>query len=64
MKLTLPHPVAGEMANLANPIRFSDTPIRYERAAPTLGEHTDEVLATHLGMPVERIASLKARGII
>ncbi|MFL6719887.1 MAG: CaiB/BaiF CoA transferase family protein [Burkholderiaceae bacterium] len=64
MKLTLPHPVAGEMPNLASPIRFSDTPIRYERAAPTLGEHTDEVLATRLGMPVDRISELKARGII
>lgn len=64
MKLTLPHPAAGEMPNLANPIRFSDTPILYERAAPTLGEHTDEVLATKLGMPAERITALKARGVI
>jgi crotonobetainyl-CoA:carnitine CoA-transferase CaiB-like acyl-CoA transferase len=64
MKLTLPHPVGGEMPNLANPIRFSDTPIQYERAAPTLGEHTDEVLATRLGMPAERIAELKAKGIL
>ena len=64
MKLTLPHPVGGEMPNLANPIRFSDTPIRYERAAPTLGEHTDEVLATRLGMPAARISELKARGIV
>jgi crotonobetainyl-CoA:carnitine CoA-transferase CaiB-like acyl-CoA transferase len=64
MKLTLPHPVGGEIPNLANPIRFSDTPIQYERAAPMLGEHTDEVLATRLGMPAERIAELRIRGIL
>jgi crotonobetainyl-CoA:carnitine CoA-transferase CaiB-like acyl-CoA transferase len=64
MKLALPHPVGGEVPNLANPIRFSDTPIRYVRAAPTLGEHTDEVLSTRLGLPAERITELKARGIV
>jgi crotonobetainyl-CoA:carnitine CoA-transferase CaiB-like acyl-CoA transferase len=64
MKLSLPHPVGGEVANLANPIRFSDTPIRYERAAPTLGEHTDEVLGTRLGLSSERIAELKEQGVV
>jgi crotonobetainyl-CoA:carnitine CoA-transferase CaiB-like acyl-CoA transferase len=64
MKLTLPHPVGGNIPNLANPIRFSNTPIRYERAAPTLGEHTDEVLGARLGMSAERIAELKVRGVV
>lgn len=30
---------------VANPIRFSDTPIRHERPPPTLDEHRDEILA-------------------
>jgi crotonobetainyl-CoA:carnitine CoA-transferase CaiB-like acyl-CoA transferase len=64
MKLSLPHSVGGDIPSLANPIRFSDTPIRYRHAAPTLGEHTDEVLSGRLGMPADRIAALKARGIV
>ncbi|WP_151633358.1 CaiB/BaiF CoA transferase family protein [Noviherbaspirillum aerium] len=64
MKLSLPHSVGGDVPSLANPIRFSGTPIRYRHAAPTLGEHTNEVLGARLGMSVERIAALKARGIV
>ncbi|WP_151638184.1 CaiB/BaiF CoA transferase family protein [Noviherbaspirillum aerium] len=64
MKLSLPHSVGGEIPSLANPIRFSDTPIRYTHAAPTLGEHTTEVLAERLGISEERIAALKAQGVV
>jgi crotonobetainyl-CoA:carnitine CoA-transferase CaiB-like acyl-CoA transferase len=35
----------GSMAGVANPVRFSQTPVRYRAAAPRLGEHTDEVRA-------------------
>jgi crotonobetainyl-CoA:carnitine CoA-transferase CaiB-like acyl-CoA transferase len=34
---------------IANPIRFSETPPRYTRPAPELGEHTEEVLRDWLG---------------
>jgi crotonobetainyl-CoA:carnitine CoA-transferase CaiB-like acyl-CoA transferase len=64
MKISLPHAAAGNIPNLANPIRFSATPIRYERAAPTLGEHTDEVLGVRLGMSAARIEELRSRGIV
>ena len=40
----IPHPIAGTSPTTANPIRYSDTPIEYRRHAPTLGEHTDEIL--------------------
>jgi crotonobetainyl-CoA:carnitine CoA-transferase CaiB-like acyl-CoA transferase len=64
MQLSLPHASGADIPSLANPIRFSATPIRYGRAAPLLGEHTDEVLGTRLGMPAERIADLKSRGVV
>jgi crotonobetainyl-CoA:carnitine CoA-transferase CaiB-like acyl-CoA transferase len=64
MKLSLPHAVGGNIPSLANPIRFSSTPIRYERAAPTLGEHTDEILGARLGMSAARIAELKCQGVV
>jgi crotonobetainyl-CoA:carnitine CoA-transferase CaiB-like acyl-CoA transferase len=33
-----------EVPTVANPIRFSRTPVEYRTAPPRLGEHTDEVL--------------------
>lgn len=64
MKLSLPHAVGREIPGLANPIRFSDTPIRYGRAAPALGEHTDEVLRERLQFDDDAIARLKEGGIV
>lgn len=45
--VTLPHPVAGSLPTIANPARFSATPVQY-RAPPLLGQHTDEVLGAVL----------------
>ena len=38
------HPVAGPVKAIGLPIKFSDTPGGVRRAAPTLGQHTREVL--------------------
>ncbi len=46
----LPHPTAGSVPNVAFPMRFSDTPVVPPVAAPTLGQHTRQVLAERLGM--------------
>jgi len=45
------------------PIRLTDSPARYRRAAPRYGEHTDEVL-TEAGYGTEQLASLRAAGAI
>ncbi|MCG7360125.1 CoA transferase [Roseomonas sp. ACRSG] len=45
----MPHPRAGTMPFVANPVRFSDTPVEYGRGPPQLGEHTQEVLEEWLG---------------
>lgn len=39
------HPVAGRIRQPAHPIRFGASPAAYQRHAPALGEHTDEILA-------------------
>ena len=49
---------------LANPIRFSDTPIAAFAEPPRLGEHTHEVLSEVLGKSTEDIEVLQARGAI
>lgn len=64
MRLSLPHAVGVDAPAVASPIRLSDTPLCYEHAAPALGEHTEAVLAQHLGLSAERMAQLRAHGAI
>ena len=53
LRVELPHPVAGMVPGVANPVRLSATPVVYRSAPPVLGQHTDEVLAEWLrgGLP-------------
>ncbi|HSS66636.1 MAG TPA: CaiB/BaiF CoA-transferase family protein, partial [Gammaproteobacteria bacterium] len=66
MTVTLPHPLAagGEVTLLASPMRFSETPVSYRRAPPTVGQHTAEVLAQFLGLDEARVAELESRGVV
>jgi crotonobetainyl-CoA:carnitine CoA-transferase CaiB-like acyl-CoA transferase len=60
----LPHPVAGEVPLVANPIRLSASPIEYRHAPPLLGQHTDEVLADWLALSAAELQRLKDEHII
>ena len=44
MIVEVEHPTAGKMKIPGVPIKFSETPCGVEKAAPVLGQHTDEVL--------------------
>ena len=58
------HPVAGTLPSVANPIRFSETPIEYAIAPPTLGQHTDEILQSLLSLSEKQIEDLRKQGIV
>jgi glutaryl-CoA transferase len=45
MQINLPHPDNPGLQLAANPIKLSRTPVEYRRPPPTLGQHTEEVLA-------------------
>ncbi len=66
MRITLPHPVAGKgtVDLIGNPLKFSDTPVSYQGAPPTLGQHTRDVLQSVLGLTDKDIAALFAAGAI
>lgn len=49
MVVSQPHPLAPELQLVANPIKFSHTPIQYRRAPPQVGEHSNDVLRDWLG---------------
>ncbi len=64
MQVTAPHPAAGEVTMVANPIHFSATPITHDRAPPVLGQHTAEVLREVLGLDPGRIEALRQSGAV
>jgi crotonobetainyl-CoA:carnitine CoA-transferase CaiB-like acyl-CoA transferase len=61
--LALPHPVAGSAPGVANPVRFSDTPVDYRLAPPTLGQHTSAILRDTLGYSDSEIDELRQSGV-
>jgi crotonobetainyl-CoA:carnitine CoA-transferase CaiB-like acyl-CoA transferase len=64
LRLDLPHPTAGSAPGVRNPVRFSRTAIRHERAPPPLGADTATELQARLGLDDATLADLAARGII
>src|SRR5467141_2041829 len=48
------HAAMGAAKSLANPIRFSETPVNYRLPPPLLGEHTSEILES-LGYTAEEV---------
>ena len=63
LKVEMPHAAGGSAPQVANPIRFSATPIDYRRAPPLLGQDTEAVLR-ELGRSDETIAALRAAGVV
>ncbi|MFN0301443.1 MAG: CaiB/BaiF CoA transferase family protein [Burkholderiales bacterium] len=64
VKIELDHPVAGKLAAVASPMRFSGTQLEFKSAPPVLGQHTDEVLRDVLKMSIADITKLKSDGIV
>jgi formyl-CoA transferase len=64
LRIDLPHPVAGSVPQVANPLRLSATPVDYPRAPPLLGADTREVLMGRLGLGEEEIGRLAGEGVV
>lgn len=50
MFVDLEHPVAGPMKLTGNQLKLTNNPVKIDRPAPTLGQHTESILADVLGM--------------
>jgi len=64
MAVEIAHPLSGKMRMVANPIKFSSTPIEGYSPPPMLGEHQQEILGGLLGMSADEIAALREQGAI
>ena len=63
MRVDVPSAAYGALGLVASPMRFSGTPIEYNAAPPTLGQHTDQVLS-ELGIGTEAVNALRKSGVV
>ena len=58
------HSITGPVEVPGVPIKLSETPARVDSPAPSLGEHTLEVLTGVLKMPPDEVERLRQEGVI
>ncbi len=58
------HEEAGEITLHGHPLHFSAFEPRFEHGAPKLGEHTDEVLESYLGIDSTETDALREDGVL
>lgn len=64
LKIELPRDGIGNVPGVACPVRLSESPLRYDRAPPALGDSTREVLRERLDMSDAEISELERLGIV
>ena len=66
MEISMHHPLSGkgDVSLIGSPIKMSATPVSYRHAPPTLGQHTNEILAEMLGMDEEEYKELAQKGVV
>jgi formyl-CoA transferase len=64
MLIEIEHPMAGTIRMAGIPVKFSATPASVRLPPPLLGQHTDEVLSSWLGINNDEIAALKGKKVI
>ena len=64
MRVTAQHSENGDVPLLNSPLRIPTAPTSIRRAPPTLGEHTEEVLAEMFGLDAASVAALRQEGVV
>jgi len=64
LRIERPHPVAGSVPLVASPIVLDGARAAADRAPPTLGQHTREVLERIIGLSAREIDALAAQRVI
>ena len=64
MIVEVPHPNGGTIRMAGTPVKLSRTPARVEDPPPTVGQHTEAILAEFLGLGAAEVARLRAAGAV
>lgn len=63
MLVKVPHPEAGDLTVIGNPIKMNTYPCQYKKAAPDLGEDNYEIFK-ELGFSDEKLQEYVEKGAI
>lgn len=58
------HPACGPIKLVNTPIKYSEARPGVRTPPPTLGQHTDEILANFLQYTKDEISQLKTNGVV
>jgi crotonobetainyl-CoA:carnitine CoA-transferase CaiB-like acyl-CoA transferase len=59
------HPELGEPISYCGPfVKLSETPIKYRRRAPLIGEHNEEIYQKEIGLSKRELILLKQAQVI
>jgi crotonobetainyl-CoA:carnitine CoA-transferase CaiB-like acyl-CoA transferase len=64
MLLELDDPAAGYVKVADNPVKLSDAPDPTLLPPPQLGQQTDDLLTTLLGLSMDKVAELRRQGVV
>ena len=64
MFVDVDHSLGFTYTTISSPMKFSETPLKINRAAPTFGQDTNEVLSKILKYDEEKIAELRKSGAL
>lgn len=64
MLVEVEHPTAGTVKMAGIPVKFSITPASVRLPPPLLGQHSEDVLSSWLGMSIEEIENLQRKSVL
>ena len=64
MVVTVDYTGGGQIRQVGNPVKMSETPKQVYKSSPTLGQHTEEILSGLLGYSKEKIDKLRKEKVI
>jgi crotonobetainyl-CoA:carnitine CoA-transferase CaiB-like acyl-CoA transferase len=64
MVVSLPHPRAKKVTVMGVPVRLHATPGAAVTPPPVIGQHTEAVLASLIGLKKPAVARLRAQGVV
>ncbi|HKY83319.1 MAG TPA: CoA transferase [Anaerolineales bacterium] len=64
MRQEAAHASEGSVPLVGSPLCIPTAPVRMRRAPPTLGQHTDEILAERLGCTPDQISAWRQTGVV